>query len=159
MKPEELAEIKSRIEKASPGPWESGAVWLIAPVVFNDDQTKQVTTGATCCAYCHLGEPIWSKLFDFGLGKGLESAHCHRNPEPFGTDKMISGADGPLVAAEVFRAEDVEFIAHAHQDVLTLVAEVERLNRHVEQITEAWTEEIRRLKSPAVRSLFGEAAD
>lgn len=126
-----LDEIRARAEKATPGPWERGHVWLLAGLIFDDAGNRlKDRTSATRCCYCHLGEPVWSGMTDIN-GKQMR-AHRHRDPAPYAPESAISDADGGMVVyggedSGIVDAADAEFIAHAREDVPALIAEVDRL--------------------------------
>lgn len=117
-------EIRARLEAATEGPWEPGEVFLHAGVLPE-------RYGPGRCAFCHLGAPVWEGVRD--INGVLMEAHRHRTPEPLGTDYLISGPHGSMVAGGfagdggggILRVEDVQFVVGARADVPDLLAVVE----------------------------------
>lgn len=125
-------EIRPHLEAATPGPWETGDVWLSAGLIYSDGGERVEDGSATRCAFCHLGEPSWSGRRD--INGTVMPAHRHRNPEPYGLDHAISSADGSLVAYEgggVVRGEDVQFAVSARNLLPALLADVSSLRAEV----------------------------
>ncbi len=120
----DLAALRALAEKATPGPWEQGDVWLRAGVM---DELH----GEGKCAFCGpCGDPVLTGMDDIN-GKRMV-AHKHRNPEPYEPNHLISGPDGQVAgnydyeSGGIIEPTDAAFIAACDpQTVLALVEAVE----------------------------------
>ncbi|GII63579.1 hypothetical protein Skr01_36640 [Sphaerisporangium krabiense] len=135
MTPEELNAIKARVNAASAGPWERGDVYLTAGVGFGMPPGQ--------CAFCRLGDPVWSG--DANINGRMMPAHRHRDPNPYEPDHKITGSNGEVVAGNydyeaggIIEPADTEFIVHARTDVPALVAEIERIRRFIDEDFRYW---------------------
>lgn len=119
----EVAALQALVDAASPGPWEAGQPWREAGVMPEK-------FGEGRCGLCsHLGEPV--RVGEMRINGRVMPAHLHRNPEPYGADHRISGADGGSVAGMVDYEDggicdpaDLAFIVAARTAVPRLLAEV-----------------------------------
>lgn len=136
-----LEEIRDRWATATPGPWEPGAVWLTAGVIF-DSYGRQPATGApTHCWYCRdtrYGTPVWTGRT--AINGTVMNAHCHRDPDPYAPEHLISSTRG-IVAGNydyesggIVRPADTVAIAAAPTDIAELLAEVERRGAEVTRL-------------------------
>lgn len=132
-----IDDIKARISRCTPGPWERGNRWLVASVNGHWGEGK--------CAYCRWDVPlVWTGQGDIN-GK-LMNAHIHRMATP-PSQAGIYSAQLPGIAAVVAENEeyglmadgDAEFIVHAPADIAALlaVAEAARAYRQADGVAAA----------------------
>lgn len=116
----DLDAIKARCAAATPGPWEAGDRYHLQ--------------GASHCGCLPAQGPlVWEGVTNIN-GTRMK-AHLHRRDEPWWpygiTARVKDGAyEAVLIETEEYgtmRQADLEFVAHAREDVPALVAEVERL--------------------------------
>ena len=144
-----LAEIRTRVEAATPGPWYREARMALAGVT-----PKYFGEGK--CFYCaRMGDPIWTGRTDIN-GRRME-AHIHERPADVSADQVWDSSEvshriftwprHPAPAETevcgnhdyeeggVIRDEDAEFIAHARTDVPYLLGLVEEQQRIIAELT------------------------
>lgn len=134
LSPEREEDIRWRLQEATPGPWERGHVWMTAGLIYSDTGERVDSESATRCAYCRLGEPVWSGRMD--INGTLMAAHRHRSDEPYDVEHSISSADGGLVAYEgggIVRGQDTQFIVSARDDIEVLLAAVAGLRARLKR--------------------------
>ena len=134
----DLAAIKSRLEKSTPGPWVVGERYRVGRVYDS-------AYGTGRCVYCDEYELAGEFYEDY---RGNRSAfHIHELPESLVDDYtevfaftgetrpvMVVGLEGYGYEGGVLNPSDTDFIVHARDDIPALIAEVERLNTLVSEL-------------------------
>lgn len=129
-----FAEIERAEQSATPGPWEPGAVWIVAGLIYDADGNRVTQKTATHCSYCNHGEPEWVGRTD--INGTVMKAHRHRDADPYQPDHRISGPAGGTIAGNydyeaggILSAEDTRFICAARSAVPELLAAVKRVEK------------------------------
>ena len=126
----DLAAIKDRLEKATPGQWAVGERW---PRTWPNQRMYGDGKCVNCDKYPLVGE------FDDDYEGKMVTFHVHELPESLVDDYtevfaftgktrpvMVVGLEGYGYEGGVLNPADADFIVHAREDIPALIAEVER---------------------------------
>ena len=141
MSDERIAEIKARVDAATPGPWESGnrySICGVMPSMFGEGR---------CAACAREGEPIWVGRRDINGTKMLSHVHAmDALHDSFHNGIVHYDGNGEVwhVIIEtdeygLMALDDQDFIANAREDIPYLLAEIERLSPPLAPVLE-WRE-------------------
>jgi len=132
LSPDYLAQVRARCEAATAGPWSAGVFYIAATV--NDGANPTWAPPPTIpvgeCAYCREGNPV-------RVRKGLrgETLHVHALDGVGDWHGIYSTTTGDAITGNYDHEEggvcsteaDAAFIAHAREDVPTLLAAAEQI--------------------------------